>query len=205
MAKTICGNFSFRVGRPGRAVCCRSPNHENPRFWRKNCLKNLKSKGKSIKFGHGNAKEARSTSLATDLWIKTYPNAQDSQIDPKANWGYFWWKFSNFSKSKKNLGVLWGKQSQIRVNRGLWYHMMWVRSWSSRIWGRIWGRTRRTHEGKGKHKVNSKTIRTNSTGNKSPRAAPDSQTPSTLTLRIVSLNGQSNRPNRVTRRWKIGK
>ena len=80
---------------------------------------NLKSEGKSMEFGHGNARRARSTSLAIDQWIKTYQNAQDSQIDPKANWGYFWWKFSNFSKSKKNLGVLWGKQSQIRGNLGL--------------------------------------------------------------------------------------
>ena len=62
--------------------------------------------------------EGRSTSLAIDLWIKTYPNTLDSQIDPKANWGYFWWKFSNFSKTKKNLVDLWGKQDQIRVNGG---------------------------------------------------------------------------------------
>ena len=69
-----------------------------------------------VELGYGNAKEGRSTSLAIDLWIKTCPNAQDSQIDPKANWGYFWLKFSNFSKNKKNLGDLWGKQGQIRGN-----------------------------------------------------------------------------------------
>jgi hypothetical protein len=56
-----------------------------------------------MELGHGNAKEVRSTRIAIDLWIKTCKNALKSQIDPKANWGYFWWKFSNFSKSKKNL------------------------------------------------------------------------------------------------------
>ena len=71
-----------------------------------------------MELGHGNAKEARSTSKAIDLWIKTCKNAQDSQIDPKANWGYFWWKFSNFAKSKKNLGDLVATQGQIRVNGG---------------------------------------------------------------------------------------
>jgi len=30
--------------------------------------------------------------------------------------GYFWWKFSNFSKTKKNLVDLWGKHNQTRVN-----------------------------------------------------------------------------------------
>jgi hypothetical protein len=72
-----------------------------------------------MELGHGNAKEARSTSIAIHPRIKTCKNAQDSQIDPKAIWGYFWWKFSNFSKSKKNLGDLWGKQSQIRGNHAL--------------------------------------------------------------------------------------
>ena len=72
-----------------------------------------------MELGYGNAKEGRSTSLAIDLWIKTYQNALKSQIDPKANWGYFWWNFLNFSKSKKILGDLWGKQSQIRGNHAL--------------------------------------------------------------------------------------
>ena len=53
--------------------------------------------------------------------------------------------------------------------------MMSVRSRSSRIWGRIWGRTRRTrrtNEGTVKPRVNSKTTRTNSTGNKAPKGSP---------------------------------
>ena len=54
-----------------------------------------------MEFGHGNAKEDRSTSLATDLWIKTCPNALKSKIDPKANLGYFWWKFSKVGKIKE--------------------------------------------------------------------------------------------------------
>ena len=69
-----------------------------------------------VELGYGNAKEGRSTSLAIDLWIKTCPNAQDSQIDPKANWGYFWWKFSKLLKNKKNLGDFGGNTSRIRGN-----------------------------------------------------------------------------------------
>ena len=56
-----------------------------------------------MELGYGNAKEGRSTSLASDLWIKTCKNASKSQIDPKALWGYFWWKFSNLGK-KLNIG-----------------------------------------------------------------------------------------------------
>ena len=64
-----------------------------------------------MEFGHGNAKEDRSTSLATDLWIKTCPNALKSQIDPKANLGYFWWKFSKVGKIKV---FFWGIGVEIR-------------------------------------------------------------------------------------------
>ena len=108
--------------------------------------KNTKSKGQMMKLGYGNAKEGRSTSLAIDLWIKTCQNAQDSQIDPKANWGYFWWKFSNFSKSKKNLGDLWGKQSQIRGNLcsdTIWwsYDLMGCPIFTD--WRRMWTNTRK--------------------------------------------------------------
>ena len=69
-----------------------------------------------MELGYGNAREGRSTSLAIDLWIKTCKNALKSQIDPKAIWGYFWWKFSNFSKTKKNLVDFGGNTNQIRVN-----------------------------------------------------------------------------------------
>ena len=67
-------------------------------FGRKNDPKMAKSKGQMMELGYGNAKEGRSTSIAIDLWIKTCKNALESQIGPKAIWGYFWWKFSNFSK-----------------------------------------------------------------------------------------------------------
>ena len=65
-----------------------------------------KSEGKMVELCYGNAKGDRSTSIATDLGIKTYQNALKSQFVPKANWGYFWWKFSKLAKSKKNLGEL---------------------------------------------------------------------------------------------------
>jgi hypothetical protein len=54
-----------------------------------------------MELGYGNAREARSTSLARDPRIKTCKNASKSQIDPKALWGYFWWKFSNLGKLLK--------------------------------------------------------------------------------------------------------
>ena len=61
-----------------------------------------------MELGHGNAKGGRSTSIAMDPWIKTYQNAQESQIEPKAIWGYFWRIFLKLTKSKKkfvDLGV----------------------------------------------------------------------------------------------------
>ena len=60
------------------------PGRENGRFWAENGPKNTKSEGKSTEFGHGNAKEGRSTSKAMDPRIKTYQNSQESQIEPKA-------------------------------------------------------------------------------------------------------------------------
>ena len=92
-----------------------------------------------MEFGHGNARDARSTSLAIDLWIKTCKNALKSQIDPKAIWGYFWWKFLNFSKSKKILVDLWGKQSQIRGNHALIpYDEVWYQI-KNKVWLFLWG------------------------------------------------------------------
>ena len=61
------------------------PGREKGRFRRKNGRKINKSEGKSKEFGHGNAKGGRSTSIETDLWIKTYQNALKSQVGPKAN------------------------------------------------------------------------------------------------------------------------
>ena len=69
-----------------------------------------------MELGHGNAKGGRSTNIATDLWIKTYQNSLKSQIGPKANWGYFLWKFSKLAKSKKNLVGKGGNKGQIRGN-----------------------------------------------------------------------------------------
>jgi hypothetical protein len=135
-----------------------------------------------IELGYGNAREGRSTSLAIDLRIKTCKNTLKSQIDPKANWGYFWWKFSNFSKSKKNLGDLWGKQSQIRGNHALIPN---DEVWTSRVArsSRIDGGCGRTH------------ARTRGT-RRTPRRTPRTQE-HTHDTRTVSLTGRSNRPNRI--------
>ena len=51
-----------------------------------------------MELGQGNAREARSTSLASDLWIKTCKNASKSQIGPKCELGYFLWKFLNLDR-----------------------------------------------------------------------------------------------------------
>ena len=70
-------------------------------FGRKNGPKNTKSEGKSKEFVRGNAKGGRSTSIEMDPRIKTYQNAREFQIGPKAIWG-------KLTKSKKNfvdLGV----------------------------------------------------------------------------------------------------
>ena len=67
-------------------------------------MENLKSKGQMMELGYGNAREARSTSLATDLWIKTCKNASKSQIDPKGDLGLFLVKFSNLGKILKTGG-----------------------------------------------------------------------------------------------------
>jgi hypothetical protein len=69
------------------------------RFGRKIFKKNTKSTGEIKELGYGNAKEGRSTSLASNPRIKTYQNALKSQIDPKHELGLFLVKFSN----------LWGK------------------------------------------------------------------------------------------------
>ena len=61
-------------------------------------MENSKSEGEKVELGYGNAREGRSTSLAADLWIKTYQNAPNFQIGPKYELGYFWWKFWNLGK-----------------------------------------------------------------------------------------------------------
>ena len=38
-----------------------------------------------------------------DPRIKTYQNSRNSQIDPKAIWGYFLWKFSKLTKIKEKI------------------------------------------------------------------------------------------------------
>ena len=77
-------------------------NTNRARFGRKNATKIVKSKGKSMELGYGNAGEGRSTSLAMDPRIKTYQNASKSQIDPRhENWGYFW-GFSKFMVERSN-------------------------------------------------------------------------------------------------------
>ena len=63
-----------------------------------------KSEEKSMELGYGNAKEGRSTSFAADLWIKTYQNAPNFQIDPKHEFGLFFGKFSNLWRNQENEG-----------------------------------------------------------------------------------------------------
>jgi len=61
---------------------------------------NSKLEGEKVELSHENAGEGRSTSLAIDLWIKTYQNSPNFQIGPKYELGYFWWKFSKLGKKK---------------------------------------------------------------------------------------------------------
>ena len=100
-----------------------------------------------MELGYGNAKGGRSTSIAMDLWIKTCPNALKSQIDPKANLGYFLWKFSNSLKIKENIGWIGGenKGKSMATLPLIPYDVAVARS--SRIWTNEKGgsgRTRRT-------------------------------------------------------------
>ena len=57
-----------------------------------------------MELGYGNAREARSTSLASDMWIKTCKNASKSQIGPKNELGYFLWKFLKLGNKIKGKG-----------------------------------------------------------------------------------------------------
>ena len=61
---------------------------------------NHKLKGEMVELSHGNAREGRSTSLAADLWIKTYQNAQNFQIGPKCELRLFLLGFSKLGKKK---------------------------------------------------------------------------------------------------------
>ena len=74
---------------------------------------------------------ARSSRIAMDPRIKTYQNAQESQIEPKAIWGYFFCGISEIGKIKEKFGGIGGNTSQIRGNLKLWYHM--VRAKPSRV------------------------------------------------------------------------
>ena len=53
-----------------------------------------------MELGHGNAREGRSTSFASNPRIKTYQNALKSQIGPKYELGQFFVGFSNLGKKK---------------------------------------------------------------------------------------------------------
>ena len=54
-----------------------------------------------MELGYGNAKEGRSTSFAADLWIKTYQNAPNLQVDPKHEIGLFFGKFRIYGEIKR--------------------------------------------------------------------------------------------------------
>ena len=77
------------------------PRRDFDRFGRKNLPKNFKSEGKLMELGYGNAKEGRSTCLASDLWNKTCKNASKSQIDPKCEFKAIFVEFSNLGKLLK--------------------------------------------------------------------------------------------------------
>ena len=70
----------------------------------KNSIQNTKSKGKTMELGYGNAKEGRSMRFVADLWIKTYQNSENFQIDPKHEYGLFFWEFSNLWRNQENEG-----------------------------------------------------------------------------------------------------
>ena len=105
-------NVPDGLARPKTYLRCRSW----ARFWWKTSTSSTKSEGKADGFGHGNAREGRSTSFASNPWIKTYQNSQKSQIEPKEIWSYFFVEFSKLAKSKKNLGELGGNKGKIRGN-----------------------------------------------------------------------------------------
>jgi hypothetical protein len=67
-----------------------------------------------MELGHGNAREGRSTSFASNPRIKTYQNSLKSQIGPKYELGLFLVEISNLGK-KKFCGGGWdGRGLQIR-------------------------------------------------------------------------------------------
>ena len=70
-------------------------------FGRKNSSEIAKSGYQMMELGCENAREGRSTSMAADLWIKTYQNAPKSQIESGTQIWLFLGKFSN----------LWGKEN----------------------------------------------------------------------------------------------
>jgi len=47
---------------------------------------------------------------------KNYQKRNESTDRLESRQGYFWWKFLNFSKTKKNLVDFGGNTNQIRVN-----------------------------------------------------------------------------------------
>ena len=57
-----------------------------------------------MELGYGNAKEGRSTSFAADLWIKTNQNAPNLQIDPKHEYGLFFWEIFEFMAKSRERG-----------------------------------------------------------------------------------------------------
>ena len=79
----------------------RLKNTTETRFGQKKVDQITKLEGQMMELGYGNAREARSTSLASDLWIKTCKNASKSQIDPKCELGLFLVEFSNLAKILK--------------------------------------------------------------------------------------------------------
>ena len=79
---------------------------------------NLKSVEKLTERLARNNRGYRSTPKATDLWTKTTKNSPNPKIDPKANWGSFWWDFRFLRGIKEKFG------GKFVINRALDTNML---------------------------------------------------------------------------------
>ena len=85
-----------------------------------------------MELGYGNAKEGRSISLATDLWIKTNQNALKFQIGPKASLGYFLGNFRIYGEIKKSRVNPWQPKAADTIYYGVtpWVGPIFTDSWA---------------------------------------------------------------------------
>ena len=85
-----------------------------------------------MELGYGNAKEGRSTSLATDLWIKTNQNALKFQIGPKHEYGLFFGNFQIYGENKRTRLNPWQPKAADTICCGLtrWGGPIFMDSWA---------------------------------------------------------------------------